>query len=84
MRPPDAIAILAQNPSRTCSCGAATERPWSLCRKCSSRSAWNRKAASKKRGTARQIAKRQARDGFKFLAAALLLIPAANRSHEGS
>ena len=71
MRPPDAIAILAEDKSRVCPCGAVAERPWSLCRKCSARYAWHRKVVSKNRRTARRLAKCQGRESVRLVANAL-------------
>lgn len=71
MRPPDAIAILNEDKSHVCPCGAVAERAWSLCRKCSARYAWRRKVASKNRRAARRLAKHQARASVRLLAGAL-------------
>jgi hypothetical protein len=71
MHHPYPIVAPAEDRSRTCPCGAAAERPWSLCRKCGARYAWRRKVVSKNRRTARRLAKHQARASVRHLTGAL-------------
>ena len=41
--------ILAEQRRRQCPCGAVADRPFGLCRKCQDRSAWRRKATTRRR-----------------------------------
>lgn len=67
-------AALAADLHRRCPCGAVTERPGTLCRKCQARMAWRRKYDATSRRAARRIARRQARDGARRIASALALL----------
>jgi hypothetical protein len=53
MRHPPSVEPFAGNRSRICPCGAVTERPGSLCRKCQAPCAWNRKSCNKDRRVSR-------------------------------
>jgi hypothetical protein len=54
---PYLITALAEDRRRLCPCGAIADRPWVLCRKCSARIAWQRKATRKNRRAARRPAR---------------------------
>jgi hypothetical protein len=71
---PELIAALAAVRYRQCPCGAATDKPDSLCRKCHARMAWRRKTTRTSRRTARRLATRQAREGARILAIAMSLL----------
>ena len=60
---PDLLAALADDRRRQCPCGAVTEQPHHLCRKCRARIVWRRKITPTSRRAARRLAKRQARAG---------------------
>jgi hypothetical protein len=72
-------AALAADRRRRCPCGAVTERPGTLCRKCQARMAWRRKYDATSHRAARRIARRQARDGARLLASALALLSISDK-----
>lgn len=60
---PDLIAPLIRDRFRTCPCGARTDEPFGLCRKCRARMTWrrrNRRTPHRRRMT-RRLARRAAR-----------------------
>ena len=60
MHHPNLIAALTEDRRRQCPCGAVADRPYSLCRKCQARMAWQRKAMRTRRRAARRVAARHA------------------------
>jgi hypothetical protein len=79
---PEMIAALANERPRQYPCGAAAERPWTLCRKCQARMAWRRKNDGTSRRAARRPVRRQARDGARLLAGTLALLRVAGKGVE--
>jgi hypothetical protein len=65
---PDFTAALARERHRQCPCGAVTERPGTLCRKCQARMAWRRRNAPVSCRAARRIARPQAGAGTRLRA----------------
>jgi hypothetical protein len=76
---PELIVALAQVRYRQCPCGAATDKPHSLCRKCHARLAWRRKTTPTSRRAARRLALRQAREGARILASTLSLLSTTSK-----
>jgi len=64
---PNAMAI-ADSPRRFCPCGAVTEHPSGLCRKCHARMTWRRHKARPRRRTVRRRSGRPARDRARLVA----------------
>ncbi len=62
-----AIAV-AEDRRQFCPCGATTEHPPGLCRKCRARMTWRRRNAQPRRRTARRRLGRRARDRARALA----------------
>jgi hypothetical protein len=71
---PHLIAALAEYRRQQCPCGAATQQPYGLCRKCYARMVWQRHHSRSSRRTARRLAHRQARRGARRFAHALSLL----------
>lgn len=58
---------LAEDRRRFCPCGAATEHPYSMCRKCHSRMTWRRHKTQSRRRAVRRRSGRLARDRARAL-----------------
>ena len=61
---PHLIASLAHIRRNACPCGARSDEPFGLCRKCQARAAWrrhNQRTLSRRRRTAARLARRVAR-----------------------
>jgi hypothetical protein len=76
-------AALARDQHRRCPCGAAAERPWSLCRKCHARMSWRRRHDGTSRRASRRIARRQARHGARLLTGTLALLRIVAKEVDG-
>jgi hypothetical protein len=59
---------MAADRRRFCPCGAVTEHPSGLCRKCHARMTWRRRNTRPRRRTTRRRSGRQARDQARVLA----------------
>ena len=59
---------LAEDRRRFCACGAATEPPYGMCRKCHARTTWRRHNTRPRRHTVRRRSGRLARDRARALA----------------
>ena len=68
MNHPLIIIAMAEDQRRFCPCGATTEDPYWLCRKCHARTEWRRRNAQPGRRNARRRSGRQARDQARVLA----------------
>lgn len=79
---PSLIAAIAVYRHHQCPCGAATEQPYSLCRKCHARMAWRRHHTRTSRRAARRMASRQARDGARILAHAMSVLGVTSKGAE--
>ena len=53
---------LAEDRRRFCPCGAVTEQPYGMCRKCHARMTWRRHKTGPRRRTGRRRSGRLARD----------------------
>jgi hypothetical protein len=62
------IMAMASDRHRFCLCGALTEHPSGLCRKCHARMTWRRHNTRPRRRTIRRRSGRQARDRARVLA----------------
>ena len=62
------IVALAAQRRRQCPCGAVSERPFGICRKCQARNAWRRKTATPRRKATRGRSARRVHDGARLLA----------------
>ena len=71
---PSVIAAIAEYRYRQCPCGAATDQPYGLCRKCYARMVWRRHHSRASHRAARRLAARQARDGARLLTATKSLL----------
>jgi hypothetical protein len=71
---PELIAALTEIRHRQCPCGAVTDKPHGLCRKCHARVAWRRKTTRTSRRAARRLATRQAREGARIFASTMSLL----------
>ena len=67
----DLLAPPAEGRRRQCPCGAVTEHPHNLCRKCRARIVWRRKTTRTSRRVARRLVTRQARAGARTFAQAI-------------
>lgn len=67
----DLLAPPAEGRRRQCPCGAVTEYPHRLCRKCQARISWRRKTTRTSRRVARRLATQQARAGARTFAQAI-------------
>ena len=65
------IMAMAGDRRRFCPCGAVTEHPSGLCRKCHARMTWRRHNTRPRRRTTRRRSGRQARDRARVLAASM-------------
>jgi hypothetical protein len=72
-------AVATTDRRRSCPCGAVTEHPGGLCRKCHARMAWRRHNTRLRRRTVRRRSGRRARDRARVLALAASMF----RSTEG-
>ena len=79
---PYLLAALADERRRSCPCGAVTEHPYSLCRKCHARVLWRRKTTRTARRASRHLAHRQAREGARRFARAMSLLNTGNKGVE--
>jgi hypothetical protein len=83
MHHPDLLAALAQDRIRQCPCGAITDRPFGLCRKCQARIAWRRKTASRRRQAARQRVDGRVRNVVRLLVGVMSLLLTTDKEMEG-
>ena len=67
---PSLIAALIEDRRRSCRCGAATDKPYQLCRKCLSRMIWRRRISELSWSVVRRQPSRRARAWARTLAAA--------------
>jgi CDGSH-type Zn-finger protein len=58
---------LAEDGHRFCRCGAASEHPYGMCRKCHARMTWRRHKTRPRRRTVRRRSGRLARDRARIL-----------------
>lgn len=70
MNHPLIVMTMADDRRRFCPCGAVTEHPSGLCRKCHARMAWRRHNTRPRRRTVRRRSGRLARDRARVLAMA--------------
>jgi hypothetical protein len=58
---PNLIAALAEDRRKSCPCGAVTDQPHSLCRRCLARTVWRRSTSQSSRRAVHRRTGRQAR-----------------------
>jgi len=71
---PDLTAALAEDRHKSCPCGAFTDQPHSLCRRCRARMGWRRCTSRPSRRAVRRSAGRQTRGRAWIIAVAASIL----------